>query len=109
LEDAKVRQEQIAKEHGNELETTLNDEKKCSPQACASQTNAEMEAAKEATQKSKNCENTSIKLQGEEKMWPTEMCRPDRHEARSYDQRVWSRKKSVISTSMGYEMPSTVD
>ena len=70
LEDAKVRQEQIAKEHGNELETTLNDEKKCSPQACASQTNAEMEAAKEATQKSKNCENTRINLQGEEKCGP---------------------------------------
>ena len=43
------------------------------------------------------------------KMWPTEMCRPDRHEARSYDEKVWSRKKSVISTSVGYEMPSTVD
>jgi protein-disulfide isomerase len=62
LKNAKERQEQIAKEHGNELETTLNDEKKYSPHAGAGQTNAEKESAKEATQKSKNCENTRINL-----------------------------------------------
>jgi hypothetical protein len=105
LESAKERQEQLAKEHGIEIETTLNGEEKCGLHACADQTAEEKNSTQNRIQEKKSESASMIPQAGSE-----EKCgSPNRQEGPACSNRIRASKKFVVSTSMGFEMLSTVD
>ena len=91
LESAKERQEQMAKEHGIGIETTLNGEEKCGLHACADQTAEEKNSTKNRKQEKTN-ESASMPPQvGSEEKCGSQKCtsqidKKDQHAVTEYRQ-----------------------